>query len=90
MPMHVLKQIKLESSHKPTQETRHLRNGMPIAPPESLWIVQYDADSGYYLLYLDAEGHELTDTYHETIDSAMEQARWEFQIRPEEWRSAID
>jgi hypothetical protein len=50
-----------------------------------LRISQYVGDPGFYLLYLDAEGNELTDTYHETLEKAMSQAEWEFDVRPDEW-----
>jgi hypothetical protein len=53
--------------------------------PAVLRIVQYDGTPGYYLLNVDDAGRELSDTWHETLDGAMRQATWEFQVRPEEW-----
>ncbi|MBB5318006.1 hypothetical protein [Tunturibacter empetritectus] len=29
-----------------------------------------------------------TDTFHETLDEALHQAEWEFEVRPEEWIDA--
>jgi len=36
-------------------------------------------------LYLDAEGNELTDTFHDTLDGALAQAEFEFGAKPNEW-----
>jgi hypothetical protein len=55
-----------------------------------LRIVQYDGGAGYYLMYVDNEGRELTDTWHESLDAAMAQATWEFRVEPEDWSSAAN
>jgi hypothetical protein len=52
-----------------------------------LVIAQLPPDGGYYLLYLNNQGDELTDTYHETLDKALNQAKWEFEIEPDEWEA---
>ncbi|WP_127401597.1 hypothetical protein [Neisseria meningitidis] len=62
------------------------RTPMGILPkPVALSIVQYKNDQGFYLFYLNEAGQEQTDTYHETLDSAFEQAEFEFGISKEEW-----
>lgn len=59
------------------------RTPMGILPkPVALSIVQYENDPGFYL---DETGQEQTDTYHDTLDSAFEQAEFEFGISKEEW-----
>lgn len=40
---------------------------------------------GYYLLYLDCDGKEMTDTWHESVERAMDQATYEFGLIPEDW-----
>ena len=47
--------------------------------------MRFEGSAGYYLLYLDSEGNELTDTYHDTLESAFDQAEWEFRVQPAEW-----
>ena len=53
--------------------------------PKQLRIEQLDGDDGFYLFYCGADGHELSDTYHETIEAAFDQAQWEFGIEAHEW-----
>jgi hypothetical protein len=57
-----------------------------LPTPSSLAIASYPGEDGYYLFYLDPSGEELTDTFHDSVDAAMQQAEWEFGVRPEEWQ----
>jgi len=84
----LLHRIVLNEGHQPTGFTRHTRNGLPLQSTTELRIAQYYGDPSYYLFYCDATGEELTDTYHDTVDSAFEQARAEFGVRPDEWQQA--
>ena len=81
----LLRQIKLGPLHRPTRKTRHYQGGKELSDPTELRIIKYLDAPGYYLLYLDSQGVELTDTYHETLESALAQAEWEFQVTPKEW-----
>jgi hypothetical protein len=66
--------------------TRHYRYGGLLPHPQHLEIVQIPPDNnGYYLIYLDANGSEMNDTWHESIDQAMDQANYEFGLLPGEW-----
>jgi|TARA_R100000322_G_scaffold160124_1_gene121400 hypothetical protein len=81
----VLWRVELSAEHVPTGETTHYRGGEVLPPPHSLQIAQYPDDNGYYLFYLDKNGTELTDTYHDDVASAMAQAEWEFEVKADEW-----
>jgi len=83
----VLCHIRLESGHQSTGRTRHYFGTSELPPPRELRIVQYPEDPGYYLLYFNESGEELTDTYHESMTQAMAQAEWEFGIQPGEWHA---
>jgi hypothetical protein len=80
-----LQQVRLGATHQATGKTRHFRGAVQLPIPSELRIVKYRDDPGYYLLYCDDEGVELTDTYHVTIEGALSQAEWEFQVKPTEW-----
>lgn len=81
----ILKKVELKEKHKRTGKTRHYRKSEILSSPKYLYIVQYEEDEGYYLLHIDGEGNELTDTFHETLNDAFEQAKWEFNIFEAEW-----
>jgi hypothetical protein len=68
-----------------TGKTRHYRYGEPLPPPRYLEIVQLPPDTGYYLLYLNENGLETNDTWHESLDRAMDQANYEFGLLAGEW-----
>jgi hypothetical protein len=88
MAARLVLQVRLGRHHRPTGKTRHTIGGRDIPPTATLRIVQYAGNTGYYLLHLDKDGRETTDTWHETLDAAMAQAKWEFQVQREDWNSA--
>jgi len=93
----VHRRIVLKPHDVPTGKTRHTKGtwsddeglvrGPKLPAPHELVIAQLPPDEGYYLLYFDESGKEITDTYHETLDRAMEQAKWEFNVEPNEWQT---
>ncbi len=71
--------------HVPTGRTSHFVGGELMGKPELLKIVQYRGETGFYLFYCGADGREITDTLHVSIQKAQEQAEWEFGVKPGEW-----
>lgn len=61
-----------------TGRTRHVVSGQEVSDFAALAIVKYDSDSGVYLFYCDKDWNSVTDTYHENVDRAIEQAEFEF------------
>lgn len=84
MSVNVLRYVSL-SGYSPTGHTRHTLSGKDVGTVSALRIMQYDGDPGFYLVYFDSQDKELTDTYHETMEGAMAQAQWEFDVTPEHW-----
>jgi len=76
------------ANHVQTGNTRHFVHGSLKDKPDSLAITQFQGDSGYYLLHLDANGGEISDTYHETLNEAFDQAEWEFNVQRSEWTTS--
>jgi hypothetical protein len=89
MSYKVLKRISLDGINT-TGKTKHYFGNEELPKPVELQIVQYDGDTGYYLFYLNKDGEEMTDTYHDTIEAAFRQAEWEFNIKQDEWVTIKD
>lgn len=52
-----------------------------------LEIATYGSDRGFYLFHICADG-KVADTWHETLEDAIHQAEFEFEIRPDEWQDS--
>ncbi|MEU4807128.1 hypothetical protein [Actinosynnema sp. NPDC023587] len=61
-----------------TGATRHSVAGFPQLVV-GLAIARYEDDSSAYLFYCNSEWEVMSDTYHDSIDAAVAQARWEFE-----------
>lgn len=81
----IIKYVYLTNDHKQTFHTIHKVNDKLIDKPYKLQITKYPNYEGFYLIYLDKNGEEITDTYHENIEDAMNQAEWEFGINKKDW-----
>jgi hypothetical protein len=73
-------------TYRATGFTVHRRGEDELPKPTALSIAQVSPDPGYYLLYLDDEGEEMTDTYHDDLDAAFGQANAEFGVLKEDWK----
>jgi hypothetical protein len=86
--MVAIKKVVLTGHHLRPGRTKHTladSQGQREFPPfTSLEIAQFAGDSGYYLLHL-CENGQGTDTWHATLDDALHQAEYEFEVKPEEW-----
>jgi membrane protease subunit (stomatin/prohibitin family) len=77
--------VRLGDQHVTSGNTKHYRGNQLLLKPDFLKIVQYTDDEGFYLLYCDKDGVELTDTFHTTLKEAYEQAKWEFNVLLSDW-----
>jgi hypothetical protein len=89
MAMTTLKYVALHG-RSPTGLVRYTFAGVDVGTAATLRIVQYDGAPGFYLIHLDEEGREIADTYHDTIEDALEQAELEFAVKPQEWLEWTD
>ena len=83
-----MRQVKLGPRHhvSRTKHTMRDKDGeRTLFPPFiSLEIAPYRGETGCYLFHICGDGLA-ADTWHETLEEAMEQAEWEFGVTPEEW-----
>ena len=74
----ILRKIALKDGS--VSKTRHINSGNNVSGGiTNLAIAQYLGDSGYYLFYYDSSGVTVSDTYHDTLDGAFDQANFEFR-----------
>jgi len=62
----------------PTSNTQHIVNGKLFNTVYGLAICQYKPGDGYYLFYCTDDWAEVTDTWHETVEDAKDQAEFEY------------
>ena len=70
----VLRYAVVSEDVEPTGATRHVARGVKLGPAAALAIASYGEDEGYYLYYLDDDGRVVTDTFHDSVDGAFDQA----------------
>jgi hypothetical protein len=80
----VIKEVSLKADAS-TGKTKHFKGSEELTTPTKLQIAQYPDDSGFYLFYLNQNDEILTDTYHETFESAVAQAEFEFNVPRSDW-----
>ncbi|MEU8181289.1 hypothetical protein AB0B86_11040 [Micromonospora sp. NPDC049047] len=87
----ILAEVRLGPQHRPTGFTRHYYgyadgHRVEVPHPVILRIAQYDGDEPRaYLFYCDDSGEEMTDTLHDSVAEAMEQATAEFGVQRYDW-----
>ncbi|MEQ8416306.1 MAG: hypothetical protein RIB71_17630 [Imperialibacter sp.] len=81
----VIMSIKLTDQHQPTGFTTHYAEGFKSL--DRLAICKYEKDPGFYLFYCEIKWNVLNDTYHESMESAIEQAELEFKGTKQSWNT---
>ena len=81
----VLHSVRLTAGHEPTGRTVHYHGNARLGAPAALQIVRFPGGEGCHLLHLDGNGVEMTDTWHDDVAGAMDQARFEFSVPPSAW-----
>ncbi len=85
----ILKAVILnKNTHCITGNTTGYINGtLRTELPYKLEIMKYDEpDSDVYLLHVSQENKVINDTWHQTIEDAIEQAKYEFNVDPTDWK----
>ena len=73
-------------THKRTGNTAHYIDGKIYDKlPYELKINKYQKGDGVYLVHYDEDQNEITDTFHDNVEDAIEQAKFEFGINEDEW-----
>jgi hypothetical protein len=75
----------IDERHHPTGACQHVVAGSLRGPASGLAICQNERDGSYYLFGCDAAWHPVTDTWHETLEEALEQAELEYEGVGQTW-----
>jgi hypothetical protein len=82
------KRVVLGSHHLRPGRTKHTiqdANGIrEFTPFVSLEIASYPHTESCYLFHISQNG-EVADTWHQTVEEAIDQAEYEFGVQREEW-----
>ncbi|MFO0810330.1 MAG: hypothetical protein U0746_17035 [Gemmataceae bacterium] len=76
----------IDAEVAPTDAATHRVGGEVIGPAAGLAIAQYDGADSFYLFYCDPAWQTLTDTWHPTIESARQQAEFEYRGVSSRWQ----
>ena len=75
----------IDQRHVKTGNTVHLTGRDETEGPRGLAICQYDDEDGYYLFSCDQEWQSLSDTWHQALDDAKDQAEFEYKGTSQSW-----
>ena len=82
----VVRYTAIDERHQPTGGTRHLVGDVPQGPAVALAICE--DTGGFYLFYCDADWEPVTDTWHESLQDAIDQAEFEYVGTAATWERA--
>lgn len=74
-----------EKNHR-TGFAQHFVNGNFAMDFNALAICKYEGSPGFYLFYCDNNWNVITDTYHATVEEAIEQTESEYSNTKGEWK----
>jgi hypothetical protein len=80
----------LDNKHLKTGKTKHIVDGNQVESIYGLSICKYENDPGFYLFYCDENWDVITDTYHESVEEAKEQAEFEYINSIATWTEVKD
>jgi hypothetical protein len=91
--LRTLMSVALGPGHLRPGRTRHTigdAKGRRDFPPfVKLEIAQYPGHLECYLFHICEDGMT-ADTWHKTVEEALDQAEWEFNVRRNEWKVTVN
>ena len=85
----VLEVAIIDTHVVPTGNTIHRVGGTILGPANVLAICQFEKDDQYHLFYCSDQWEVLTDTCHPSLDSAKEQAEFEYDGISTKWKAIV-
>jgi len=78
----------IDERHRPTRGTQHTVGGEVMGPAAGLAICKDDGKDSCLLFYCDENWDSKTDTWHENLPYAKEQAEFEYEGSSKTWKHA--
>lgn len=75
----------IDERHRFTGKTRQIVNGQLMGAMAGLAICQPGGSSEFYLFGCDADWTVVTDTWHQSLDEAKDQAKFEYEGISQTW-----
>jgi hypothetical protein len=77
---------KIDERHRHTGNCKQIVAGILMGAASALAICRYEGEENYYLFGCDENWNTLTDTWHETLEAAIEQAEFEYEGTNKTWQ----
>jgi hypothetical protein len=75
----------IDGRHRFTAQTRQVVGDQLMGSMSGLAICRSDEGKGFYLFGCDADWSSVTDTWHQSLDEAKNQAEWEYEGVNQTW-----
>jgi hypothetical protein len=75
----------IDERHRFTAKTEQIVSGQLMGAMAGLAICQPSGSVGFYLFGCDADWNVVTDTWHQSLDEAKEQAEFEYEGIGKTW-----
>ncbi len=82
----VILYTSIDSRHCFTSNCEQIVAGVLQGPVAALAICQYEGESAFYLFGCDSEWNSITDTWHQTLEEAKDQAAFEYEGVTATWQ----
>lgn len=77
----------LDERHRHTGNCNQIVAGVLLGAAAGLAICQYEGEKAFFLFGCDTEWNTLSDTWHETLENAKEQAEFEYEGVAATWQT---
>lgn len=75
----------IDARHRHTGNCKQIVSGVVQGAADGLAIYQYRGENSFYLFSCDSQWMTLTDTWHQTLQEAKEQAEFEYAGVSDTW-----
>jgi hypothetical protein len=85
---HVIATTSIDHRHEATHGTAHIVAGQEAGVANTLAICKLGSENGFYLFDCDENWNVTTDTWHESVEAAKDQAEFEYRGSGTTWEDA--